>query len=174
MFTQLLVYQAAPFAGGILKLVELKSDGNTAEDSVTGIVAAIVENRCVRHDLLCAADIGRVHKTCGTIPDLMRDSGVIVVDESGMVKIERYPPALYIRFGRCFGIRWNQPAMGIKAPDVPVFRMGDDPALIIEHEGIIAAFVGREKGGEVATRVDMLGKLHQMSMVKRDDNRAVE
>src|SRR6266702_3726749 len=130
MFTQLLVYQAAPFAGGILKLVELKSDGNTAEDSVTGIVAAIVENRCVRHDLLCAADIGRVHKTCGTIPDLMSDSGV--------------------------------------------FRMDDDPALIIEHEGIIAAFVGREKGGEVATRVDMLGKLHQMSMVKRDDNRAVE
>ena len=64
--------------------------------------------------------------------------------------------------------------MGIKAPKIPVFRVGDDPPLIIEHEGIIAAFVGRKNRGKVVTWVDMLGKLHQMAMVERDDNHAVE
>ena len=36
-------------------------------------------------------------------------------------------------------------APGVKPPDVPVFRMRDDPSFIIEHEGIIAAFVRGEK-----------------------------
>ncbi len=52
--------------------------------------------------------------------------------------------------------------------------MGDDPSLVVEQEGVVAALVRGEEGRRVLARVDVLGELHQVAVVKGEEHHAGE
>ncbi len=55
--------QPAPLACRIVELVDLEADGHAAEDAVFAVIAGIVEDRGIGHDLLGPSYVGDVHRT---------------------------------------------------------------------------------------------------------------
>ncbi len=108
------------------------------------------------------------------LPDLFGHPRVVGVDEAGPVQVEGDAAAVDIGLARMFRVGGNQFAVLVDSAEVPEFRVGDDPPLVVEHEGIVAALVAGEDGGEASARIDMLGELHQVAVIEGDHDHAVE
>ena len=84
-----------------------------------------------------------------------------------MKQVERGKTGLEAFFIILRRFRIDQHAgMRVVAADIPEFGMGDDPTLVIEQKGIIAAGIARKDHLGGADGQDMLGVFHQMPVIQ--------
>ena len=157
-----------------MELVHLEADGDAAEDAMFAVVADVVEDRRIGHDLLGPPDVGDIDKAAPLVAHRGGHYRVAWMNETGTVQVEGDATAFDVGLAGVLAVGGYQPAVGIQAADIPVFGMGDDPPLVIEQEGVVAAVIGREQGGEVCPRVDVLGEFHQVPVVQREHHHSGE
>ncbi len=108
----------------------------TADGQLKGVVMLSLDHR---HLMEFTQHISPTEERFVIFPSYQSGNYAFMFDNEGW--IITHPKFWDIRG---LGVGWHQVAILVQTSNIPEFRMGNDPALIVEHKGIVATLVRRE------------------------------